>query len=121
VVNPNQLLRLAIELIFVFLGGMLIWVAIGGHRLYVDPRSASWLLLAALLVVYGLVTAVWRSADRETALVRGSSLVVVGLAMFCLARVRMPLVVPLLIVAGVALLARGVIVAVIVLRPAPKH
>jgi hypothetical protein len=120
VATPNQLLRLLIELIFVFLGGLLIWVAFNGHYLNVDPRSVGWLLLAGLLVVYGLVTIRWRGPERAMAMVRGGSLVIVGLAMLALAHVRMELVTPLLIVAGVALAARGLIVGALVLRTAPK-
>jgi hypothetical protein len=111
VASPNQLLRLLIELIFVLLGALLIWVAFNGHYLNVDPRSIGWLLLAGLLTVYGLVTIQWRGADRGTAFVRGGSLIIVGLAW----------VTPLLIVAGVALAARGVIVGALVLRTAPKN
>ncbi len=119
--SPNQLLRLLIELIFVLLGALLIWVAFSGHFLNVDPRSIGWLLLAGLLVVYGLVTIRWRGAERSVALVRGGSLMVVGLAMLGLSRATMEWVTPLLIVAGAALVARGVIVAALVLRAAPKN
>jgi hypothetical protein len=121
VASPNQLLRLLIELIFVLLGALLIWVAFNGHYLNVDPRSIGWLLLAGLLTVYGLVTIQWRGADRGTAFVRGGSLIIVGLAMLGLSRAKMEWVTPLLIVAGVALAARGVIVGALVLRTAPKN
>jgi len=117
VVSPNQLMRLFIELIFVLLGGLLIWVAFNGHFLNVDPRSTGWLLLAALLVVYGFVTASWRGADRLVAVARGGSLIVVGLVMLGLSHARLAWVAPLLIVAGMALIARGVLVAALTLRP----
>lgn len=120
-VNPNQLLRLMIELVFVLLGALLIWVAVTGHFLNVDPRSIGWMLLAGLLMVYGLVTVRWRGADRAVAFARGGSLMIVGLAMLGLSRARMEWVSPLLIVAGAALAARGVIVASLVLRTAPKN
>jgi hypothetical protein len=120
VASPNQLLRLLIELVFVLLGALLIWVAFNGHYLNVDPRSLGWLLLAGLLVVYGLVAVSWRGADRGVAYVRGGSLILVGLAMFALMRATMEWVTPLLILAGVALAARGVIVGGLVLRAGPK-
>jgi hypothetical protein len=120
VANPNQLLRLMIELVFVLLGALLIWVAVSGHFLNVDPRSTGWLVLAGLIAVYGLTTIRLRGADRAVSFARGGSLIIVGLAMLGLSRVRMEWVSPLLIVAGAALAARGVIVASLVLRPAPK-
>jgi hypothetical protein len=116
VASPNQLLRLAIELVFVLLGGLLIWVAFNGHFLNVDPRSTGWLLLAGLLVVYGIVTAGWRGAERAMALTRGVSLIIVGLAMFALSHATMEWVSALLILSGMVLIARGVIVAVLTLR-----
>ena len=106
------------ELVFVLLGALLAWAAYTGHY-YFDPRGMMWLLLAGLLVAYGAVTVVWSSGRRSIAIVRGGSLIIVGLVMLSLSRVVMRWVEPMLIFAGAVLALRGLILAVLVLRTAP--
>jgi hypothetical protein len=119
VTSTPQLFRLMNELVFVLLGALLAWAAFTGHY-YFDPRSLMWLLLAGLLVAYGAVTMVWSSGPRAIAIVRGGSLIIVGLVMLSLAHVILRWVEPMLIFAGAVLALRGVIVALLVLRiPAP--
>jgi hypothetical protein len=117
--NPSHFLRVLPEIVFVFLGVLVIWVATTGHYFF-DPRSMAWLLLAGLLAIYGLVTVRWRGPERGINWVRGGSLMLIGLIMLALSRARMNQVTPLLIVAGVVLASRGVIVAALVLAASPK-
>jgi hypothetical protein len=117
VTSTPQLFRLMNELVFVLLGALLAWAAYTGHY-YFDPRGVMWLLLAGLLVAYGAVAMVWSSGPRSIAIVRGGSLIVVGLVMLSLSRVIMRWVEPMLIFAGAVLALRGLILAVLVLRTA---
>lgn len=119
--STPQLFRLMNELVFVLLGALLAWAAYTGHY-YFDPRGIMWLLLAGLLVAYGAVTVVWSSGPRSIAVVRGGSLIIVGLVMLGMSHVILRWVEPMLIFAGVVLALRGLIVAALVLRtavPAP--
>ena len=116
---PAHFLRVLPEMIFIFLGVLIIWVALTGHYFF-DPRSTAWLLLAGLLAIYGLVTIRWRGPERGIHWVRGGSLMLTGLVMLALSRAKMGQVVPLLITAGVALAGRGLIVAGLVLSTSPK-
>jgi hypothetical protein len=119
VASTTQLFRLLNEVIFLMLGALLVWVALTG-RYYFDPSGAAWLLLAGLLVGYGVVAMVWSAGSRAIAIVRGGSLIVVGLVMLSLARVTLRWVEPMLMTAGVTLGVRGIIVSALVMRTSPS-
>lgn len=116
--STTQLFRLMNEVVFVLLGALLGWAAFTGHY-YFNPRNMTWILLAGLLVAYGVVAAMWSSGPRSIAMVRGGSLVIVGLIMLALSHVILRWVQPMLILAGAALALRGIIVAVLVMRTTP--
>jgi hypothetical protein len=116
--STSQLSRLLNEVVFVLLGALLAWAALTGHY-YFNPRSMTWLLLAGLLVAYGVVAAMWSSGPRSISIVRGVSLIIVGLIMLALSHVILRWVQPMLILAGAALALRGLIVAVLVMRMPP--
>jgi hypothetical protein len=118
VTSTTQLFRLMNEVVFVLLGALLAWAAFTGHY-YFNPRSMMWILLAGLLVAYGAVAAMWSSGPRSIAFVRGGSLIIVGLIMLALSHVILRWVQPMLIIAGATLAARGLIVAVLVMRNPP--
>jgi hypothetical protein len=117
--NSAQLFRLTNEFVFLLLGVLMVWVALTGRYLF-DPRTLAWRLLAGLLAAYGLVTIRWRGGERSIAWVRGGSLIVLGIVMLLLTRATMAWVTPLLLIAAGALIARGLIVSLIVLRSAPN-
>jgi hypothetical protein len=50
--TPDKSLRVAIEVIFVLLGGIVIWLGLTGH-IFFDRRSIGWLLLSIALIVWG--------------------------------------------------------------------
>src|ERR1019366_9050515 len=54
VTGTAQTFRLMNEVVFVLLGALLAWAAFTGHY-YFNPRGMMWLLLAGLLVGYGIV------------------------------------------------------------------
>jgi hypothetical protein len=115
VTSTTQLFRLMNEVVFVLLGALLAWAAFTGHY-YFNPRSTTWILLAGLLVAYGTVAMLWSAGPRSISIVRGGSLILVGLIMLSLSHVILRWVEPMLICAGATLAARGLIVAVLVMR-----
>jgi len=115
--DPASLLRLVIEFIFILLGALLLWVALTG-RYFFDRRSWAWILLGALLVLFGargLYRAIHSAAATEER-IRGASHALVGLSMLGVAGLPFEFVGPLLGVAGGVLIVRGLATAVLVLR-----
>lgn len=115
--GPQHLFRVLNELIFVLLGGILIWIAVTGAYRF-NPRSMQWFLLSGLAIVLGLMSLLTRNTDptRAGAYVRGGSLILVGLVMLSMAWAPYWLMVWLWIFAGVVLVLRGVIGAVMLLK-----
>src|SRR5260370_35191753 len=80
--TPERLLQVMIELIFVLLGGLLVWLGFQGpvYERIVDRHSASWLILGVALILWGLRALYkpgqwWRRWENWT---RGLSLVLLG-------------------------------------------
>ncbi len=116
--TPQQVLRITIEMIFVLLGGLVIWLGLSGHILF-DRRKSGWLLLSVALVLWGLRALYkpvkwWSRWERWT---RGISLTLLGVVMFAISRVPFLWVGRLLAFAGVLLMVRGLIGSVLILRP----
>jgi hypothetical protein len=116
--TPQQLLRITIEIIFVLLGGLVVWLGLSEHILF-DRRKPGWLLLSAALIVWGL-RALYRPGQwwsRKERWTRGLSLTLLGVVMLMISRVPFLWVGRLLAFAGVLLMLRGVIGSVLILRP----
>jgi len=118
--SPANLFRMMTEMIFVLLGGFLVWVGLSSRFMF-DPRKPAWLGLGALLVYWGVRT--WtktkraaRTTERATARVGGASLALVGLIMLGLVFVEFRWVGTVLSMAGGILVLRGLIGAVLSLR-----
>ena len=118
--SPANLFRMMTEMIFVLLGGFLVWVGLSGMFPF-NPRKPAWLALGAVLVYWGVRA--WmktkraaRTAERATARVRGASLALVGLMMLGLVFVEFRWVGTVLAMAGGILVLRGLISAVLSLR-----
>ncbi len=116
--TPQQVLRITIEMIFVLLGGLVIWLGLSGHILF-DRRKSGWLLLSVALVLWGLRALYkpvkwWSRWERWT---RGISLTLLGVVMFAISRVPFLWVGRLLAFAGVLLMVRGLIGSVLIVRP----
>jgi hypothetical protein len=115
-----QLFRVVNELIFVVVGLLLLWVALTG-RFFFDPRQPSWLILAAVLILWGLYT--WRRALRvavprvRLALkIGGASVMLVGLIMASLAWAPFAWAGLLLGAAGGIFVVRGLVSTAILAR-----
>ena len=109
--------RLLNELVFVLLGLLLVQVALSG-KLFFDRRSAVWIAVGAFLVYWGLRALVraGRYATRWQHRVRGGSLMLVGTLVLSIAWVPWGFVAPLLATAGIVLVVRGALSAVLVAR-----
>ena len=109
---------LVIELIFVLLGGLFVWLGITNH-IFFDRSGRAWTILSAALVLWGL-RALYKPGQwwaRWQIWTRGLSLVLLGVVMLAIARVPTLWVGKLLAVAGAILVARGILAAALVFEP----
>lgn len=118
--TPERLLGVIIELIFVMLGGLLIWLGLRGplSGRIVDRHSVSWLILSVALILWGLRALYkpgqwWRRWENWT---RGLSLVLLGVLMLVMIRVPFSWVEPLLMAAGAVLVIRGIVASTLLFR-----
>jgi hypothetical protein len=116
-----RLFRVFNEMIFVVIGALLLWVALAG-RYFFDPRQPSWLILAGVLIVWGVYT--WLRARRvappRTRLamrIGGASVALVGSIMASLAWVPFAAAGLLLGAAGGVFVLRGLVSAAILAWP----
>ena len=115
---PERPFRLLIELIFVLLGFLVIWLGLT-RRIYVDRHGAAWLILGVALIVWGLRALYspgqwWLRWQNWT---RGVSLALLGVLMLVISRVPYLWVGPMLAAGGGVLALRGMIASYLLLRP----
>lgn len=115
--TPERLLRVLIELIFVLLGFLVIWLGLVRH-VYVDRHGAAWLILSVALIVWGLRALYspgqwWLRWENWT---RGLSLVLLGVLMLVISRAPFTWVGPMLAAGGGLLVLRGIIEAFLISR-----
>ncbi len=116
--TPERLLQFMIELIFVLLGFLVIWLALAG-RIYVDRHGTAWLILGAALIVWGLRALYkprqwWLRWENWT---RGLSLALLGVLMLLISRVPFLWVGPMLAAGGGLLVLRGMMASYLIFRP----
>jgi hypothetical protein len=115
--RTQQLVEVLSEVMFVFLGLLLVWVALAG-AVFFDRRSGYWIALGAFLVYWGLRA--WLGAGRYVSRwqhrVRGGSLALVGAMMLGVAWAPFGYVPGLLGAAGAILVLRGILNAALLLR-----
>jgi hypothetical protein len=119
--TPERLLRLMIEFIFVLLGALLVWLGLAGpaHGRTVDRHSISWLILSGALILWGL-RGLYKPGQwwlRWQNWTRGLSLGLLGVLMLVISRVPFLWVGPMLAAGGGLLVLRGLIAALLILRP----
>jgi hypothetical protein len=119
--TPERLLRLMIEVIFILLGGLLVWLGLAGpiYGRTVDRHSIPWLILSVALMLWGLRALPrrgqwWARWEHWT---RGLSLILLGALMLAISRMPFPWVGPMLAAGGGLLAVRGLIGSIFILRP----
>jgi hypothetical protein len=115
--TPDKTLRLSIEVIFILLGGLVVWLG-RTHHIFFDRRSVSWLLLGIALLLWG-ARALYQPGkywSRTENLTRGLSLLLLGAVLLAISFVPFRWVGPLFVVAGLLLLLRGLAGSVLVFR-----
>ena len=118
--TPARMFRMLNELIFVLLGGLMVWIGFAYHFFF-DPRRPAWLLLGAVLIIWG-TRAWWRAsriavaAQRAIARLRGASLILIGALMISLAWLEFRWTGMALAVVGGILIVRGLASAALALR-----
>jgi hypothetical protein len=113
----DKSLRLSIEIIFVLLGGLVIWLG-RTHHIFFDRRRNSWLLLSIALILWG-GRALYKPGkywSRSENFTRGLSLLLLGIVMLAISRAPFVWVGPLLSIGGLLLLLRGLAGSVLVFR-----
>jgi hypothetical protein len=116
--TPQRLLRIIIELIFVLLGGLVIWLGLSG-QIFFDRRKPSWLILSAAMMLWGL-RALFKPALWSTPVerwVRGLSLALLGVVMLAMSRAPFRWLGPLIAIGGLVLGTRGLVSLALLLRP----
>jgi hypothetical protein len=116
----ERLLRFMIELIFVLLGALLIWLGLAGpvYGRTVDRHGRGWLILSVALILWGL-RALYKPGQwwlRWQNWTRGLSLALLGVLMLVITRVPFPWVGPMLAACGGLLILRGVIASFLIFR-----
>jgi hypothetical protein len=116
--TSQNLLRIFIELIFVLLGGLVVWLGLAGKVFFV-VRPVPWLILSIVLIVWGL-RALYRPGQwwsRWEHWTRGLSLTLLGVVMLVILRAPYHWIGNLVAVGGLLLILRGLIGSLLVLRP----
>jgi hypothetical protein len=115
--GASNLFGLLNEVVFTLAGALLLWVALTGAYLF-DPRRPSWLVLAVVLILWGLralrrARLIAVAKLRLAARIGGASLVIVGLIMLTLSWMPLGWIGMLLAIAGGIFVARGLVAAAI--------
>jgi hypothetical protein len=116
--TPQRMLRIVVELIFVLLGGLVVWLGLSG-QIFFDRHRLTWLILSGALILWGLRALYnpgrwWSKWEDWT---RGLSLTLLGVVMVVISRVPFLWVGKLVAVGGLLLMLRGLIGSFLILRP----
>jgi hypothetical protein len=114
----ERLLRMLIEIIFILLGALVVWLGATG-RIFFDRRTGPWLILSVALIFWGVYALfrpgrAWLRGERWT---RGLSLTLLGAVMLAISRAPFLWVGNLFALAGIVLVLRGLAGCVLILRP----
>ena len=119
--SADRLLRVFIEVLFLFLGALVVWLGATRH-IFFDRRSLGWAAVSVILVLWG-GRGLYRPAkslSRGENLVRSVSLVLLGIVMLAISRVPFVWVAPLLALVGVLLAVRGLVGVILVMSGKPR-
>ena len=116
--TPQKILGVMVELIFVLLGGLIVWLGLSG-QIFFDRRKPGWLILSVAIILWGL-RAMYRPGQRWSRWehwTRGISLILLGVVMLAISRVPFLWVGKLLALVGLLLVFRGIMGAALLFRP----
>jgi hypothetical protein len=115
--SPARLTQFTVELIFVLLGALVVWLGLHGH-IYFDPRSISWLAISVGVVAWGVLAVakpgLWRARWQKWN--RGGSMILLGLLMLGIGRVPFLWVGKWLALCGAVLIFRGALGSLLILK-----
>jgi hypothetical protein len=115
--SPARLTQLTVELIFVMLGALVIWLGLRG-QINFNPAGALWLAMSIGAIAWGALTlarpglwpARWQKRNR------GASMILLGLLMLAIGRVPFGMAGRFLAICGLVLILRGVLGSFLILR-----
>jgi hypothetical protein len=115
--SPARLTQLLMEVVFILLGALVIWLGVNG-RIYFDRRGIAMLTLSIALIVWGLLAFVrpvrqWASWEKWN---RGVSLILLGVILLAMTRVPFLWVPRLLIAVGFILVTRGLFASLMIFK-----
>lgn len=116
--KPERVIAFTIELIFVLLGAVVVWLGVTSH-IFFNRRGLAWIILSAVIVLWGL-RSLYKPGQwwlRRQILTRGVSLVLLGMVMLCMAWAPFLWAGRLLAAGGVILAVRGIVGAALALSP----
>jgi hypothetical protein len=115
--SPARLTQLTVELIFVLLGALVIWLGFHG-QINFNPSSALWLAISIGSIAWGALALArpgeWRVRWQKWN--RGGSMILLGLLMLAIGRVPYVMAGKFLAVCGLVLVLRGVFGSLLILR-----
>jgi hypothetical protein len=115
--TPAKLTQITVELVFVLLGGLVIWLGYHG-QINFNPSTPLWIALSVGALAWG-VLAIARQGQwwmRWQKWNRGGSMVVLGLLMLSIGRVPFSAAGKVLMLCGIVLVLRGLIGALLILK-----
>ena len=115
--SPARLTQLVVEVIFLLLGLLVVWLGLTVHINF-DRRSLGWLVISIGVAAWGLLAlgkpgAWWARLQKWN---RGGSMVLLGLLMLAIRRVPFLWVGRLLAICGLVLIVRGVLGSLLILK-----
>jgi hypothetical protein len=116
--TSQNLLRMVIELIFVLLGGLIVWLGLAGKIFFV-AQPVPWMIVSIALILWGLRALYTRGRwwTRWENWTRGLSLTLLGVVMLVIYHAPFHWVGYLIAISGILLVTRGLIGGFLVLRP----
>lgn len=116
--SAARLIELMVEVVFLLLGALVIWLELNGRMIIVWPGMA-WLVLSIVVMAWGLL-ALARPGDsrrRWQKWNRGGSLLLLGIIMLVITRAPVGWIGKLMEGAGGVLLIRGLLGSLLILKP----
>ncbi len=113
--SPARLTQLLMEVVFILLGALVVWLGANDHVPY---PSAAFFVVSLALIGWGVMAFArpvqgWNIGEKWN---RGISLILVGLIMLAMTRVPFLWVPRLLILVGVILISRGLFACLMILK-----